>query len=918
MKHATPNSEFDDAQSLKTSESDSDRARSKADRELHEAAARMRSGDHSAAANMRFPKTGQTTRGLEAGQGHHYLELPQDDGSLLADRFDWWHAEPPGKDLDPLNDTSSTNQQRECEFLPALTTVVGGRLDDLMPFRPILGNQWDHLFENESVNVLPDLQFVVRESTDTLLQVSTKYVKADGRSDSTKVLVHKSKHQIPADKSTPSLFIDFLYPQRAVELQYGYLPIEGRENIQIYGHNVQLYAYDHDGRVVARSDGGHLLQDFQGPPQLSPSQVDHRIGVIAYGGNITTVELQFTKTDDGIPIIEPQLIYRIWHEAFPPAVVSQETIDTDLISPEITLPFHCSQFALMLRGFKFEFTDDQPHEMQVFRLNLVPQTVNAEGTKLKLLPHVQVVAAGNPPYRVKFYYSLLAWDERQVDLRVTQRGTASQRTLEGYSYSHLEVASPLDTESAEFRPELWEPQIGAVNGFGFSLGEIQEVEHLEFSVQSPTRAGAPGDKLWLPAVARLVGSEDVLHYWNFSGSILMGRGILKEQRGDLRTWYIAGGPRPDDASFNLVPPEERFRFEFEADLAVVSLDWFRFNPNGPVRELEIEVKGHSYDGENVLWKMGGGGARSPRNDPDDNVLAMGRPCVAAIVRPRPFSFRRRLRYQPLSFAETPRDFIAHRPMQLGAIQNIGDAPVLITGVQKGGPHADEFRFRILLNQLQTDIGRVPFPPLRGRGRLDHDDGWLNNPPLVRQVVVSETEFAAYAPYLLRHGETLLISGIFSPQAVGYRWASLTFVTNDPKARLLPIDATGEAVFPRSQGHWVPDSMNFGRVLLNSPVTRIVLYESVGADPLLMRSLRLEKGNVGFSFEIRAILPGNDVGLVPQSDPQRPSEMIGPGGFVELVLTFHPVQPGVVTDRLLIEINPGVGTPLLPLHGEGYA
>jgi hypothetical protein len=106
---------------------------------------------------------------------------------------------------------------------------------------------------------------------------------------------------------------------------------------------------------------------------LRANTVFNLVGVRHQGGAITSVELRFHDPENHI--LEPQIVFRIWHEPLPLSAVKQGTLATEggrgafappsdrpvirLPPPpvpfgpdEIRLPFRCNRAVVMLRGFK--------------------------------------------------------------------------------------------------------------------------------------------------------------------------------------------------------------------------------------------------------------------------------------------------------------------------------------------------------------------------------------------------------------------------------------------------------------------------------------------------------------------------------------------------------------------------------------
>lgn len=229
--------------------------------------------------------------------------------------------------------------------------------------------------------------------------------------------------------------------------------------------------------------------------------------------------------------------------------------------------------------------------------------------------------------------------------------------------------------------------------------------------------------------------------------------------------------------------------------------------------------------------------------------------------------------------------LSMEPDQYGEIRNQGNIPVLITGVEKRGPQADEFNF-FLEYRGQT------FRPF---------------------------ELANRAPVELQPGEALVVGGRFFPQAEGGgnsppRTARIDFITNVAAMPLVTLSAFGETVSSQADGYLLPEVINFGFVNIhasNHPLgfpARNALITSVGQTPLLIQSLELENPNLGFSFGLLEPPPAGTIatpGVLYSIDP---------GNSMTIQIRFVPAGVGPVETKLVARTN--AGRLELRLIGEG--
>jgi hypothetical protein len=870
---------------------------------LRHIAERLRAGDRSLLANARPP--GFRPK-LYSGQGgHHYLLSVDGQGMLVDERFAWWDAVPPGQGCDPLRDICSTDQDRSCEFFPPLTTIVGSRLASVAGQGNVTPGMsptdWESL-GNGQPNRLMNAPFVIRESLWEFPLLVEQEVITEGQRQPVVVLRNDYAHLGPTG-SAPSLFIDFFEPQRAVELEFGYTPFPGREQVVIHGHNVLLFAYDKSGQLVARSNGGQLNAVLGAPVVLTPSLVDYRIGVRDFGGNITTVELRFTTTDDGIPITESALVLRVWLEALPPAAVKQDTLQVGQDLP-LRLPFHCDRHVALLRGFRLEFIDGQPHLLQTISVDLDSRT-EADGS-ITLLGSAELDAPDNSAADATLYYTVVAWDSRQMEVLTTDRFTTEHPQTDETITVELDDPCPLLGQLSG----SCGPLFGALEGWRISIngGRAEESEHFLLFWDIPFRPGPP-EVDWSLTRNIQWEDDDVAYRWGFSGQVLTGRSLIVNSIPAQGLAVQVAPPRDDPNAF-LYGPDRTFGLwpAMQADLAFLGLTYFYADADGPFRQLDVEVKGTAYDGQVMKWEIGCGVASEAVGSGETHAC-IGFPVFGGLKRRLDFA-RPRVAIQNLRFGGVPVGF-AGMPVQFGALLNIGDSPVLVSSVTRSG--ADQnIDLGLLLpwvgspprhlgNQNRRPFPDPPFPPFPDPDR----HGWY---------FLEVAGTVPLGPWVLYPGQAILVGGRFASQDEQLHDAGLDFQTNDQLAVDTEVVATGRGLHAAPGGDWIPDHYDLGRVDSGQTVIRHALVESTAPEtPLVITQLGLAHGTRGYRIT-RVGGPGNP----PPFAPLQPFQyLLGPGQSLLVEITYqaprtvppnpndppHPLG-GDYTETLFAETNDG--------------
>ncbi len=900
---------------------------------LSDAAGRIRDGDDVDLPSSKPARGGTTGRGLAPGCVHSYLR---------SNRFEWWDLQELG--LVPSTDAIkprpnelpglSVDEWYCREFCSPVSTVVGTDVE-LIPVPVGRTVRWDtaEIDEGASPNEVPSLEFTMRASPpgSATPTVATLPVSLPALPDQQfrKIVIHAvaDDDQLHPSARHPSLHIDFRVPQRAVGLECGYL---GPRDTNIDAHLFRLIAYNRQGQPIpgCESSGADLIDTLSAQDRWHANRLSNRIGVRDRAGGIASVELRLEMPVGRRPGLIQLVVYRIWHEAFPAAVVKQGTVGAGGL--DLALPYHCNQAAAILRGFKLQFTDQQPRELRALGVTLgrlFPSRTIANGVRLtfsySLAGHPGDFLRTDPAVAVHSalaYFSVLAWDDSQVELRtISAAGSAhaEDSVLEGV----IDVTDPCrahpDEIAAVGPDQACGLLYGALHGFRFGTDQVSKIDVCALALGilggsgcALEPAGAASPALISPAATGFPGlgrMPNLRIRWQYcgliegcfdrygvdvSGDIITGRSLrvgsgLATAGRAAAVPQVNRRPAPDHFFLDLggVVP-----WNVEAEMAFVGLGTFLFEPAGPIAEMEIEVHGTDYDGTRVAWRLGAGLATEPPGGSDTHSV-FGLPNVGAVVRKVHFEAPR-LATQELRLSMTP-GFVALTPDQYGALRNVGSAAALLSRITWGGAQVAEFNF---------------LAEYRG-------------------AILREYDLARRAPIELLPGETLLIGGRFLPLASATpndspRQAWLEFHTNDPQARLVRVNATGTIVANRADGHWLPPEINFGLVGFDPNVPhadrpysrfRNALLESVGSTPLLVQALALDTVQNGFEFALFQISGSGQ----PSTASLTPGYQLDPGDWLMVQTYFRPVSAGPVQAKLIAQTNAGRAVELT-LLGEGMS
>ena len=339
--------------------------------------------------------------------------------------------------------------------------------------------------------------------------------------------------------------------------------------------------------------------------------------------------------------------------------------------------------------------------------------------------------------RMTIYYTALAWDSEQIEL-FTDSVNAS--TWSGDSDLHGSAGFTATLAHADIGPVF-----GVLQGFNFMFasGVHQSLEHIwlavgrfgggpcSWDVSNPLpwpfgpahgvptiTYTAPGLERMIPAPAPPGLESDNTMYvrWDICstleggdrndytreilGTVLWGRSLVVPQ-------IPSGGGLVTDQNPRPTPDTFYFAGGFplaDADMIILGMEMFYLDPDGPVQQLETEIRGFSYDGALVSFALGGGMT--------DGGTIVIQPSFAALRRKNWFEKWGSLLAQDLFF-----DTVVGLPAELmdnnvGALRNIGGDIVLLSAMDVVTAN-DRFHYRFLWqNNLHDVNGLLPLFPLQ--------------------------------------------------------------------------------------------------------------------------------------------------------------------------------------------------------------
>jgi hypothetical protein len=346
----------------------------------------------------------------------------------------------------------------------------------------------------------------------------------------------------------------------------------------------------------------------------------------------------------------------------------------------VSLPFRCNRALVLMRGFKFKFLDEKPYPVNTLAAGIVAPPVfevDRRGS-ITFAPHGElsplpsgipgvIFPSEPPPFRVLIYYTVVAWDADQLEFTST-RAEIAEDPREGKGQNapvplrmsisdpctNLQPGSdpsercgPLYGGLQDFRYHLyplpWGPFAQNVDQFGLAVGQMGGGT---CDLSGP--GGLPGTMgvgiLGYPDLARaeqsinwnlctLLAGGDLLYLRDCKGEVLTGRSLhLRSQYPTLNLVFPTVGPRPKPDTF-FATFKDNLAWLISGDMAFLGLGIVFSQPNGPLRELEIELSGMDYDGTRFSWQLGGGVNTLPVVSNDDpERLLVGFPALGALIR----------------------------------------------------------------------------------------------------------------------------------------------------------------------------------------------------------------------------------------------------------------------------------------------
>jgi hypothetical protein len=919
---------------------------------IRETVAGVRRGDPAVLRSLHTARFGTTPSDLEPGC----------KGYLTPDRLSWFGLWPEAVPrTGPLRGPEALDVA-VTEFCSPLATVVGSDLHDVSLIFPGTKIPWDTgIPDGASPNAAVGLGFSVRGGLPTATTILQRLpVNLGGELGITQevVLINDQGGVQEADPLLVSLFLDFVVPQRAVALEYGFF---GAREESIDPTQVELLAFGDDGRLIVNSTG----TDLHGPEPIPALTVFNVIGVRDQGGAISTVELRFNLAVDPRtqprPGFHPHLVRRIWHEALAPAAVTQGTVamevypnppkpgehriapaplsDKEKAPATVSLPFRCNRAVVLMRGFKVEYLDEEPHPINVIEAGIAAPAVfeverrgsiTFSATGL-LTPAPQdvpgvVVKGEPPPFRVFVNFTVLAWDSDQMELipRAAEARDPVPRGQNAPSALRMTAPDPCPLQPGSDPSTRCGALFGGVQKFRYRLDPSpygpfsQNVDKIGWAAGQmgggPCELGETSSTAWLlgmvapvrfsaPDLARaqgsinwdfctLLGGGDGLYLRDVKGVLLAGRGVsLNTDSVGFGVALPKVGPRRQPTDF-IATFDGQLAWPVEGDMAVTGLGLAYCEANGPLRELEFEVSAKEYDGHFLSWQLGGGVLTLPpisNEDPERLLFAV--PTVTAVRRKHVVADTH-LMVQDLLFDNAVVGLVAQVPTQLGVLRNEGNIPINVADATPGGPHMDEYAV------------------------------WLH----YRSDVFSAYQASSHQPIRLDPGESLVLTGWFVPQAAAppdqeARTAWVEFLTSSSQSPRARVMIRGHTADNQATGVLVPEQVNFGEVEVTPagaglPVAalRNIVIESAGQTPLFM-SFALENETLGFRIR------GWDGGDAQVQVNGVQGWQLNPGHAMLVHMEFVPNREGPVHTRLMVTSNDSDPThhPLTArLNGAGRA
>ncbi len=157
------------------------------------------------------------------------------------------------------------------------------------------------------------------------------------------------------------------------------------------------------------------------------------------------------------------------------------------------------------------------------------------------------------------------------------------------------------------------------------------------------------------------------------------------------------------------------------------------------------------------------------------------------------------------------------------------------------------------------------------------------------------------PFTINPGDSIAVEVTFTPESGGEKNTVLRITSNDPDSNQVDISLTGVGNFTRPHIIISYTSINFGDVVVDSTVLKILFVKNTGTADLAILNIKLT-GNDSIEFKIES--------------GSGPFSMIA-GDSLAVVVGFHPKFEGARKTILRIESNDANNNPLeIQLLGKG--
>lgn len=901
-------------------------------------------GDTSLMVDVLPAGIGISTFGLTADR-HHYLP----DNRLL-----WWET---FFDTDLKTEAIVGDEEFICSFNP----VVGSILDwEDVPF----GHPAHHKAGTEFIirSASPNYT-VLTETLEVIPDVIDFPVQITNVPEFHQVLVHKPLvgFDPDPDEQQPAVLIIFNEPQRAVGVSYG-LRLDGDGNEVLNARRIILVGYDIDGRERVRSEGRNVLSGRVEDHVLRFNAVHNHIGVTHESAEIAYLELYLEHAED-FPNA-PLLIYRVWHEAFPAAAVHQGFIDikgqqgagSQRVQEKISLPFRCDRAVAVSRGIRAEFLDG-PAEIRTLSSNI---SIGRFPDGWHLTADGFLRGEDGPPWRIRLYYSVLAWESSKMEVYNSYGFGQSEGRIRNTGPQYEWVENESYDEEAWLRGEV--PQgperyyrpisgvnfapdqirafandpcprdvaecgefVGLLSGFGFRMQQSSEMDSFRITSGesrrlAPSRNGTRAVSFTTEFVAR---AERILNHRSIRFQVLAGTGVRPGRQLEVLGYGLTAAPPDpsdevgvvDDGTVDIVAPCGGPRPFNTPPGSYERFGDSRGNPVDPALTMSADM---AMLGMKTIGFAPGGKIRQV------DAEALGTQYDGAKMQ-----YVWAIGVSSEEEQDDPDECHDYRfvPQTVGVTRKLGVTPIhrlstqglLFEDAVKDVLSLEPARFGAIKNDGNRPVelagvsvsgahsgdfslvaGIIPRVPIRRRYAFRN----------LRQAgeVFNLYDFASRAPVQIGPGETLLVGGACLPQDEGSREMTLLFSTNDRLRPQVSIDVLASVVASQADAEVIPEEIDFGNVSVDSTRSRHAYVLSTGHSALLVNNASFAGNHDGFNFEIvgEHFEPGTP-------DQVEPGAIWPDGG---LTVTFTPENQADYEAEFKIETDAGMIT--IPMTGKGVS